>query len=99
MTNVLSVQYPHWLIIAGAVLLLLGCIGLAFRQEVAEPELEEEMATEDQHVTRQSPIELALEREENRKAKLAQQVRTRWASKEKSSERAWTDRPKVTNDG
>ena len=25
-------QYPHWLMVAGAVLVVLGIIGLAFRQ-------------------------------------------------------------------
>jgi hypothetical protein len=76
MTNAFS--YPHWLIVAGAALLLLGFIGLAFRQKVAEPEVEEEMATESQHEPPESPIELALGREGNRKAKLAQQAKTRW---------------------
>ena len=33
MTNAFSsMGYPHWLIVAGAVLLVLGFIGLAFRQ-------------------------------------------------------------------
>ena len=41
-----SMGYPHWLIIAGAVLLVLGFIGLALRQRVEKAELEE-MATGD----------------------------------------------------
>ena len=33
MTNAFSsMEYPHWLIVAGAVLLLLGVIGLALRR-------------------------------------------------------------------
>ena len=32
MTNLFSMEYPHWLIIAGLVLVVLGCIGLAYRQ-------------------------------------------------------------------
>ena len=33
MTNAFSsMEYPHWLIIAGVVLLVLGFIGLTFRQ-------------------------------------------------------------------
>jgi hypothetical protein len=92
-----SVQYPHWLIVAGAFLLLLGFIGLAFRQRVAEPEIEEEISPEDQHVSPLPPIELALEREENRKSKLAKQAKTRWASEEHSSETTRTERPQVAN--
>jgi hypothetical protein len=95
MTNAFS--YPHWLIVAGAALLLLGFIGLAFRQKVAEPEVEEEMVAEDQRAPLESPIELALEPEEDRKAKLAQQAKTRWVSEENSSETARTERPKVAN--
>ena len=43
MTNAFSsMEYPHWLIIAGVVLLVLGFIGLAFRQRNdAEAEFEE----------------------------------------------------------
>jgi hypothetical protein len=35
-------QYPHWLMVAGAVLVALGFIGLAFRQNrnVVEPDHE-----------------------------------------------------------
>ena len=43
MTNAFSsMGYPHWLIVAGAVLLVLGFIGLAFRQRKdAEAKLKE----------------------------------------------------------
>jgi hypothetical protein len=30
-------QYPHWLIAAGACLVLVGSIGLAFQKSEAEP--------------------------------------------------------------
>ena len=30
-------QYPHWLIVAGAVLVVVGLIGLAFHKNYAEP--------------------------------------------------------------
>jgi hypothetical protein len=33
-----SVAYPHWLIVAGTILLFLGFIGLAFRPRDAEAE-------------------------------------------------------------
>jgi hypothetical protein len=39
MTNAFSsMEYPHWLIVAGALLLMLGFVGLALRQRgVEEP--------------------------------------------------------------
>ena len=37
MTNAFSsMEYPHWLIIAGAILLMLGFVGLALRQRGVE---------------------------------------------------------------
>jgi hypothetical protein len=33
MTALSSIEYPHWLMIAGAVLLVLGFLGLALRQQ------------------------------------------------------------------
>ena len=42
-----SMEYPHWLIVAGAVLLVLGFMGMALRQRVAQAELKE-MASEDE---------------------------------------------------
>ena len=30
-------EYPHWLMAAGAVLVLVGCAGLAFHKNYAEP--------------------------------------------------------------
>jgi len=36
MTGVfLAMQFPHWLIVAGAILVVLGLVGLAFRQRLA----------------------------------------------------------------
>ena len=32
LTALSSIEYPHWLMIAGALLLMLGCVGLALRQ-------------------------------------------------------------------
>ncbi len=37
MTNVFSfMEYPHWLLIAGAILLMLGLVGLALRTRSVE---------------------------------------------------------------
>jgi len=39
MTNVFSsIEYPHWLIVAGAALLMLGFVGLALRRRAVEAE-------------------------------------------------------------
>jgi hypothetical protein len=38
MTALSSIEYPHWLMIAGALLLLLGLVGLALRQRGDEVE-------------------------------------------------------------
>ena len=38
MTDLLSIEYPHWLMIVGALLLVLGVVGLAFRQRGVEAE-------------------------------------------------------------
>jgi hypothetical protein len=38
MTALSSIEYPHWLMIAGVLLLMLGFVGLALRRDVeAEP--------------------------------------------------------------
>ena len=84
MTNLFSMEYPHWLIIAGLVLVVLGCIGLAYRQradvqsatvanEAVEP-------TEGANEMEQGPPEfLTAPTQANRNAKLAEQTRDRWA--------------------
>jgi hypothetical protein len=38
MTALSSMQYPHWLMMAGALLLMLGFVGLALRQPGVEAE-------------------------------------------------------------
>ena len=42
-----SMGYPHWLIIAGAILLMLGLVGLALRQRSLETQPSLEAHTED----------------------------------------------------
>jgi hypothetical protein len=32
-----GMQYPHWLMVAGAVLVVLGFVGVAFRKNNAQP--------------------------------------------------------------
>lgn len=40
MTVLTSMEYPHWLMIAGTLLLLLGVMGLALRKRSVGPELD-----------------------------------------------------------
>ena len=81
MTNAFSsMEYPHWLIVAGAVLLMLGFVGLALRQRVVEAELND-MASEQS----ESEAELAQTQGADRKAKLEEQKRDRWADKDRGT--------------
>jgi hypothetical protein len=77
MTNVFSsMEYPHWLIVAGALLLMLGFFGLALRQREVE-------ADPSDKANDQEPPEpeAVLTREEvyNRTAK--EKRRDRWAER------------------
>ena len=95
MTNAFSsMGYPHWLIVAGAVLLLLGFIGLAFRKRKgAEAKLHENERGQSEF-----EAELAQTQGANRKAKLAEQTRQRWADKDRGTkEEPWNDMPKVSD--
>ena len=38
MSALSTIEYPHWLMIAGALLLMLGFVGLALRQRGVVPE-------------------------------------------------------------
>ena len=88
-----SMEYPHWLILAGAVLLVLGFIGLALSQRKdAEAELKEIAKGNEQG--RSDLAELAQTQAANRKAKLAEQTRQRWANKDRDTkEKPLNDRP------
>ena len=88
-----SMGYPHWLIIAGAVLLVLGFIGLALRQRVEKAELEE-MATGDDEGQSESEAATAQDPAAIRKARLAEQTRAIWANRGATDEPS-NDRLKV----
>ena len=84
MTDVFSsIEYPHWLIVAGAVLVVLGFIGLAFRQRKGAEALKE-MANGNEQGPPEFEAELPQAQAANRSAKLAEQSRDRWASKDAS---------------
>jgi Flp pilus assembly protein TadB len=88
MTNAFSLmEYPHWLIVAGAVLLMLGFVGLALRQRAVEAELND-MASEQS----ESEAELAETQGADRKAKLEEQKRDRWADKDRGTKEPLTDK-------
>ena len=98
MTNAFSsMGYPHWLIIAGAVIIVLGFIGLAFRQSnVVEDELKE-MTSGDEQGEFEYEAELAQKRDVDRRTRLEERKRDRWANKDRSTETPWNDRPKVSD--
>ena len=97
MTNAFSsMEYPHWLVVAGAVLLLVGFIGLALRQRDAEAPLEE-MASAQEQKRSEAEAELAQTQAADRKAKLAEQTRERWANKDRGTEERLNDRPKASD--
>ena len=97
MTNAFSsMGYPHWLIVAGAVLLVLGFIGMALRQRVVQAELKE-VATGDAEGPSEFEAELPQTQAANRKAKLEEQKRDRWANKDRRTEEPLNDRPKVSD--
>ena len=79
--------------VAGAVLLVFGLIGVALRQRAAQAELNE-IATGDEEGRSETEAELAQTQAANRKAWLAEQTRERWANKHRSTEEPLNDRPK-----
>jgi hypothetical protein len=84
MTDLFSMGYPHWLIVAGAVLVVLGCIGLALvggrtGVEVTLPAAEIKPADIANNNEQGPPEFLTAQTDANRKAKLAEQTRDRWA--------------------
>ena len=94
MTNAFSsMEYPHWLIIAGAVLLMLGFVGLALRQRGVEAELDD-MASGHEQGRSESEAELAQSQAADRKARLEEQRRDRWFDKDRRTEEPVNDGPK-----
>jgi hypothetical protein len=96
MTNAFSsMEYPHWLMIAGAVLLMLGFVGLALRQRGVEAELDDMASGHDDQGWPEPEAELAQTEGADRKAKLEEQKRDRWANKDRGTDEPWNDRPKI----
>ena len=87
-----SMEYPHWLIVVGAVLLVLGFVGIALRQRAIKGDLDEDMASDQGQL---EPAELGEAQGADRKAKLEEQKRNRWAARERGSNEPLNDTPKI----
>ena len=81
-----AMGYPHWLIVAGTVLVLLGSIGLAYRQTKRSQVELTEIANENEQARPEFEDNLA-QTQANRKAKLAEQTKDRWTKQEPSDDR------------
>lgn len=85
MTNAFaSMGYPHWLIVVGAVFFVLGLIGLAIRPKRDPGDDVKEMASVEQGRS-ELEAEPAQAEAGNRKTKLAEQKRDRWAKKDRDT--------------
>jgi hypothetical protein len=92
MTNAFSsMEYPHWLIVAGAVLAMLGLVGLAVRRRGAEVELND-MATDQEPP---EPANLTQTQSLDSEAKFEEQKRHRWADEDRATKEPLNDRPKI----
>jgi len=95
MTNAFaSTEYALWFIGAGAILLVLGLMGPAFRNRDAEAPPEETQTGPEQDPS-ESETELAQTQAANRKAKLAERTTEIWAKTERGAEEPLNDRPKT----
>jgi hypothetical protein len=92
MTDVLSAfEFPHWLIVAGALLVALGLVGIAFDQR-KNPEVNAtEIATESDRGQSQFQVDLARIRAD--RMKVAEQTKGRSASKDRGTKAESLDNP------
>ena len=91
MTDALSsMEYPHWLIIAGAILLMLGLVGLALRARSVEDDPSD--MTNDQEPS-EPEADLTPAEVYERAAK--EKRRARWAERERELEEPANDRPSI----
>lgn len=86
--------YPHWLIVAGAVLLMLGIVGLALRQRGGETDLNDVAA--DPAPPSEPEAELTQTQGADRTVK--EKKRDRWAERERQLKESSNDRPKIYGD-
>ena len=91
MTNTFSsMEYPHWLIIAGAILLMLGLVGLGLRSRSvgADPG---DMTNDEEP----SAPEVDLTSAEVYERAAKEKRRARWAEREYEFEEPTNDRPSI----
>jgi hypothetical protein len=82
-------EYPHWLIIAGVMLLMLGLVGLPLQRSV---EADPSDMTNDQKPS-EPEVDLTPEEVYERAAK--EKRRARWAEREGELKEPANDRPSV----
>ena len=83
-------EYPHWLIIAGAILLMLGVVGLALRPPSVEADPSD--MTSDQE---SSEPEADLTPAEVYERTAKEKRRARWAERERDLAEPANDRPNM----
>jgi hypothetical protein len=89
MTDALSsMEYPHWLIIAGALLLMLGFVGLALRRRSVEVDPSEVLNDQES-----SEPEADLTPAEVYERTAKEKRRARWAERERELEESANGRP------
>ena len=87
MTNAfLSMEYPHWLIIAGVVLLVLGFIGLAFIGLAFRQRTGTETANGNVQGRSELEAEPVQTQPADHKARLAELRKERWANRDRGTE-------------
>ncbi len=82
--------YPHWLIIAGAILLMLGLVGLALRQRSLETDPND--MTNDQEPS-EPEADLTPTEVYERAAK--EKRKARWAEREREPQEQANERPSI----
>jgi hypothetical protein len=91
MTDGLSLmEYPHWLMIAGAILLMLGLVGLALRTRSVEADTSD-MADDQEPSEPEADLTPAEVYERAAKEKR----RSRWAESDRELEQPATDKPNI----
>ena len=91
MTDALSsMEYPHWLIIAGAILLMLGLVGLALRPRSVEPDPSD--MTNDH---KPSGLEADPTPAEVYERTAKEKRRARWAERERDLKEPASDGPSI----
>jgi hypothetical protein len=90
MTALSSMEYPHWLIIAGALLVVLGSVGIALSQRSVE-------AASDAMARDQDLLEPEGELTDEEDAdRLEDEAKSdRWPDREREIHQSSSDRPKI----